>query len=225
MAPARTTCGSSLLASTIVDGAPPAAGPPSRPARRSLSGSPRSARDASVAGGAPVRFAEVDVTAAAKAVALKGASAESLALRLLAPQGSKSAPRGNSAALYSEILVRRCLSRIAASADRGDKAYDVAAFVGDLRARKVTPHIAIDGNVRVTGKPRKTAIDGRTTRHPGYDVSQRIRKRIEESFGWIKTTGNLAKTRHKGLERVGWNFTLTAAAYNLVRIPKLIPAG
>ena len=104
----------------------------------------------------------------------------------------------------------------------GDKAYDVRAFIEDLRARKVTPHIAIDGNVRVTGKPRKTAIDSRTTRHPGYAVSQRVRKRIEESFGWIKTTGNLAKTRHRGLERVGWAFTLTAAACNLVRIPKLL---
>ena len=104
----------------------------------------------------------------------------------------------------------------------GDKAYDVAAFVGELRARKITPHIAIDGNIRVTGKPRKTAIDRRTTRHPGYTVSQRVRKRIEESFGWIKTTGNLAKTRHRGLKRVGWAFTLTAAACNLVRIPKLL---
>ena len=106
----------------------------------------------------------------------------------------------------------------------GDKAYDVRAFIEDLRARKVTPHIAIDGNVRVTGKPRKTAIDKRTTRHPGYAVSQRVRKRIEEGFGWIKTTGNLAKTRHRGLKRVGWAFTLTAAAYNLVRIPKILPA-
>lgn len=104
----------------------------------------------------------------------------------------------------------------------GDKAYDVSAFVGDLRARKITPHIAIDGNVRVTGKPRKTAIDGRTTRHPGYAISQRIRKRIEEGFGWIKTTGTLAKTRHRGLQRVGWNFTLVAAAYNLMRIPKIL---
>jgi transposase len=103
-----------------------------------------------------------------------------------------------------------------------DKAYDVRAFVTDLRARKVTPHITIDGNVRATGKPRKTAIDGRTTRHPGYDVSQRIRKRIEEGFGWIKTTGNLAKTRHRGLDRVGWAFTFTAAACNLVRLPKLL---
>ena len=103
-----------------------------------------------------------------------------------------------------------------------DKAYDVAAFVGDLRARNITPHIAIDGNVRVNGRPRRTAIDKRTTRHPGYAVSQRLRKRIEEGFGWIKTTGNLAKTRHRGLERVGWAFTLTAAAYNLVRLPKFL---
>ncbi len=106
-----------------------------------------------------------------------------------------------------------------------DKAYDVRAFIEDLRARKVTPHVTIDGNVRVKGIPRSTAIDKRTTRHPGYAVSQRIRKRIEESFGWIKTTGNLAKTRHRGLERVGWAFTLTAAAYDLVRLPKLLAAA
>ena len=106
-----------------------------------------------------------------------------------------------------------------------DKAYDVRAFVEDLRARKVTPHIAVNGNVRVTGRPRATAIDKRTTRHPGYRASQRLRKRIEEGFGWIKTTGTLAKTRHRGLDRVGWSFTLAAAAYNLVRLPKLLAAG
>jgi len=106
-----------------------------------------------------------------------------------------------------------------------DKAYDVRAFIEELRAHRITPHIAIDGNVRVTGRPRSTAIDKRTTRHPGYALSQRIRKRIEEGFGWIKTTGNLAKTRHRGLQRVGWAFTLTAAAYNLVRIPRLIATG
>ena len=103
-----------------------------------------------------------------------------------------------------------------------DKAYDVAAFVDALRDRAVTPHIAVDGHVRKTGKPRATRIDRRTTRHPGYAASQRLRKRIEEGFGWIKTTGGLAKTRHRGLDRVGWMFTLTAAAYNLVRLPKLI---
>jgi hypothetical protein len=100
----------------------------------------------------------------------------------------------------------------------------VSAFVDDLRARKITPHIAIDGHVTKTGKRRRTRIDRRTTRHPGYAVSQRVRKRIEESFGWIKTTAGLAKTRHRGLDRVGWMFTLTAAACNLVRLPKLVAA-
>ena len=117
---------------------------------------------------------------------------------------------------------RRSKRRITLGAD---KAYDVSGFVADLRARKVTPHIAIDGHLTKTGKRRKTAIDRRTTRHPGYPVSQRIRKRIEEGFGWIKTIGGLAKTRHRGVSRVGWIFTLTAAAYNLVRIPKLLAAG
>ena len=105
-----------------------------------------------------------------------------------------------------------------------DKAYDVSGFVDALRIRKVTPHIAVDGHVTKTGKRRKTRIDGRTTRHPGYGVSQRVRKRIEESFGWIKAPAGLAKTRHRGLERAGWMFTLTAAACNLVRLPKLMAA-
>ena len=102
-----------------------------------------------------------------------------------------------------------------------DKAYDVAAFVEALRARRVTPHIARDDHLTKTGKRRRTSVDGRTTRHAGYAVSQRIRKRIEESFGWIKTSAGLAKTRHRGLERAGWTFMLTAAACNLVRLPKL----
>ena len=103
-----------------------------------------------------------------------------------------------------------------------DKAYDVAGFVDALRDRSVTPHIAVDGRLSKLGKRRLTRIDRRTTRHAGYAASQRLRKRIEEGFGWIKTTGGLAKTRHRGLDRVGWMFTLTAAAYNLVRLPKLL---
>ena len=106
-----------------------------------------------------------------------------------------------------------------------DKAYDVSGFVAALRARTVTPHIAVDGHVTKTGKRRKTALDRRTTRHAGYAASQRTRKRIEEGFGWIKTTGGLAKTRHRGLARVGWMFTLTFAACNLVRLPKLLAAA
>ena len=102
-----------------------------------------------------------------------------------------------------------------------DKAYDVAAFVEALRKRRVTPHIARDDHLTKTGKRRRSSIDGRTTRHAGYAVSQRIRKRIEEGFGWVKSSAGLAKTRHRGLQRAGWTFMLTAAACNLVRLPKL----
>jgi transposase len=98
-----------------------------------------------------------------------------------------------------------------------DKGYDTRDFVAAVRALNVTPHVA-----QTTG--RRSAIDRRTTRHPGYAVSQRVRKRIEEGFGWIKTTGGFRKTRHRGTARVGWLFTLTAAACNLVRLPKLIQA-
>jgi hypothetical protein len=71
----------------------------------------------------------------------------------------------------------------------------VAEFVAELRSRSVTPHIAIDGRLSKTGKRRKTAIDGRTTRHAGYTISQRCRKRIEEVFGWIKSSAGLAKVK------------------------------
>src|SRR5271157_470388 len=99
-----------------------------------------------------------------------------------------------------------------------DKAYDVAEFVADLRERNVTPHVAQNTT------NRRSAIDGRTTRHPGYAVSGRVRKRIEEVFGWTKAAAGFRKTRHRGLARVGWMFTLNAIAYNLVRVPKLVGA-
>jgi len=103
-----------------------------------------------------------------------------------------------------------------------DNAHDAAGFVDALRDLAVTPHNAVDGRVSKFGKRRATRIDRGTTRHPGYATSQPLRERIEEGFGWIKTTGGLAKTRHRGLDRVGWMFPLTAAAYNLVRLPKLL---
>jgi transposase len=103
-----------------------------------------------------------------------------------------------------------------------DKAYDAREFVADLRKRKVTPHIAKHEYVDKNGVKRSSALDARTTRHAGYEISLRIRKRIEEAFGWIKTTGSLRKTRHRGTQRVDWMFTLTAAAYNLIRLPKLM---
>jgi transposase len=105
-----------------------------------------------------------------------------------------------------------------------DKAYDTREFVADLRKRKVTPHIAQNDYVDKNGVRRRSALDGRTTRHPGYEISLRLRKRIEEVFGWMKTTGSFRKTRHRGTARVNWMFTLTAAAYNLVRLPKLMAA-
>jgi IS5 family transposase len=105
-----------------------------------------------------------------------------------------------------------------------DKAYDVERFVHDLRDRSVTPHIAIDGHLSKTGKRRKTAVDGRTTRHAGYDISQRCRKRIEEVFGWIKSSAGLAKVKLRGRARVDAAFTLALAAYNLIRLPKLLAA-
>jgi len=101
----------------------------------------------------------------------------------------------------------------------GDKAYDVTQFVHDLRDRSVTPHIAINGHLSKTGKRRKTAIDARTTRHSGYDVSQRCRKRIEEIFGWIKSSAGLAKVKLRGRGRVDAVFVLALAAYNLIRLP------
>jgi transposase len=106
-----------------------------------------------------------------------------------------------------------------------DKAYDVTAFVEDLRLRTVTPHIAIDGRVSKLGVVRKTAVDRRTTRHPGYRASQICRKRIEEVFGWIKTQAGLAKVKLRGCTKVEAAFTFTVAAYNLIRIPKLMAAA
>jgi len=95
-----------------------------------------------------------------------------------------------------------------------DKGYDSADFVIELRERTVTPHVAQNTN------GRRSAIGGRTTRHPGYALSQCIRKRIEEAFGWAKTVAGLRKMRHRGLPNVDWQFTLAMAAYDLVRLPK-----
>ena len=98
-----------------------------------------------------------------------------------------------------------------------DKAYDTKDFVSEMRGMNVTPHVSQN-----TKRAGGSTIDGRTTRHEGYQVSQRKRKRIEEVFGWIKTVGTLRKTRHRGLETVRWVFTFTATAYNLVRMRNLM---
>jgi transposase len=136
----------------------------------------------------------------------------------------------------SGLLVDACLTRADGHAERvaalhmiepraerpraitlgGDKGYDTQDFVNELRSLNVTPHVAQNTS------GRRSAIDGRTTWHGGYAVSQRIRKRIEEAFGWIKTVAGQEKTKLRGRERVGWSFTFAAAAYNLVRLPKLL---
>lgn len=104
----------------------------------------------------------------------------------------------------------------------GDKGYDVRDFASGLRALGATPHVAQRQYVTKTGRKRRSTIDRRTTRHAGYAISQRRRKLVEEAFGWIKTIAGQAKTRFQGLARVGWSFQLAAAAYNLVRLPKLL---
>jgi transposase len=99
--------------------------------------------------------------------------------------------------------------RITVGADKG---YDTKGFAADARALNATPHVA---------QKKHSAVDGRTTRHEGYKISQQKRKRVEEIFGWMKTVGGMRKLRHRGLELVGWMFTFAAAAYNLVRIRNL----
>lgn len=103
----------------------------------------------------------------------------------------------------------------------GDKGFDTSDFVAELRERGITPHVA--QNAYDTGKARRRSnIDGRTTRHPGHAVSQRIRKRIEEIFGWLKTVAGWRKSRFRGLDRTEHGFHLALAAYNLARMPKLL---
>ena len=136
----------------------------------------------------------------------------------------------------SGLLVGACLTRADGHAERtaalaliephadrpraitlgADKGYDATDFVNELRAMRVTPHVAQNTS------GRRSAIDGRTTRHAGYGLSQRIRKRIEEAFGWIKTVAGQGKTRFRGMQRVGFAFTFAAAAYNLVCLPRLL---
>ena len=103
-----------------------------------------------------------------------------------------------------------------------DKAYDARGFTADLRRMCVTPHIARNDTANKHGRQRRSSIDGRTTRHPGYAVSQRARKRIEEAFGWAKTIAGCAKVKVRGTQRVAFRFTFAMAAYNLIRMPRLL---
>jgi transposase len=97
----------------------------------------------------------------------------------------------------------------------GDKGYDTKDFVKELRSLKITPHVAKNDT------NRKSAIDGRTTNHPNYAISQKVRKRIEEGFGWMKTVGRIRKTMYRGIEKIAMQLDMHAAAYNLVRMKTL----
>ena len=121
-----------------------------------------------------------------------------------------------SAERHAALLMAEALpgtQRVTLGADKG---YDARDFIDELRHMEITPHVAQNNT------NRRSAVDERTTRHAGYQLSQKARKRIEEVFGWMKSIGLLRKVRHRGLERVGWMFTFTAAAYNLVRIRNLM---
>ncbi|ABF53814.1 IS5-like element ISSpal2 family transposase [Sphingopyxis alaskensis] len=143
-----------------------------------------------------------------------------LVVGALVTQATGTAEREAALVLVDEL---KATGRITLGAD---KAYDARAFVQALRARKVTPHIARNEQINQAGeRRRRSAIDGRTTRHPGYAISLAVRKRIEEVFGWARTVGGPRKTRHKGTDRVGQAFTLTAATCNLVRLPKPMVAA
>ena len=106
-----------------------------------------------------------------------------------------------------------------------DRGYDVLGFVQALRQRRVVPYIATDRRVSKLGVVRRSGVDGRTQRHPNYAASQRIRERIEEEFGWVKSSAGFRQTKHRGRERVGWCFDLAATAYNLIRLPKLLASA
>lgn len=140
----------------------------------------------------------------------------------------------------SGLFVDACLTKVCGHAERvaalamiephadrprlitlgADRGYDAADFVNELRSMNVRPHVAQN----LTRRSGRSAIDGRTTRHPGYAASQRVRKRIEEGFGWMKAVAGLDRPKLRGVDRVGWAFTFAAAAYNLVRLPKLLAA-
>ncbi len=140
-----------------------------------------------------------------------------LAVAGLVTQASGTAERTAS----EEMLAKKASphTRITVGAD---KAYDVGEHVACLRAKNITPHIAVNAYGTKTGTARKTSINGRTTRHTGYVLSQGKRKMIECLFGWGKQHGTMRKTRHRGLARVAADFLLNLIGYNLIRIPKLL---
>jgi len=122
---------------------------------------------------------------------------------------------GHAERLAALAMVEQHADRPVAVTLAADKGYDAEDFVNELKTMNVRPHVA-------QNTTRRSAVDARTTRHPGYAASQRIRKRIEEAFGWMKTIGGMRRPMLRGTDRVGWAFTFAAAAYNLVCLPRLL---
>ena len=125
---------------------------------------------------------------------------------------------GRAERLAALAMIEKRADRPSAITLGADKGYDTSDFVSELRSMNVRPHVARN----TTRRFGRSAIDRRTTRHPGYGASQRIRKRIEEAFGWMKTIGGMRRPMRRGTDRLGWAFTFAAAAYDLVRLPKLL---
>jgi hypothetical protein len=143
----------------------------------------------------------------------------------LAVSGMVTHANGTAERRASEIMLKAKSKAAGRRITAGeDKAYDTANHVANLRDRNVTPHVAQNNSVTKTGRSRESAIDGRTTRHEGYGISQSRRAMIECIFGWGKQHGTMRKTKHRGIRGVTADFMLNLIAYNLIRIPKLIAA-
>jgi DDE family transposase len=136
----------------------------------------------------------------------------------LVVDGLVSRATGAAERLAAEAMLSRRPDRRRRITLGADKAYDAAGFVAACESFRVTPHVARNTSGRRSNIPKTVAESD------GYAASQKLRKRIEEVFGWVKTIAGQEKTRHRGLPRVGWQFTLALAAYNLIRIPKLLVA-
>src|SRR6516225_5331749 len=143
----------------------------------------------------------------------------------LAVAGMVTLATGTAERRASETMLKAKLNKLGRRITVGeDKAYDTADHVTNLRAINVTPHVAQNDSITSTGKRRRSAIDGRTTRHQGYGISQSCRAMTECIFGWGKQHGTMRKTKHRGIARVAADFLLNLIAYNLIRIPKLLAA-
>jgi hypothetical protein len=143
----------------------------------------------------------------------------------LAVDGTVTQASGTAERRASEAMLKKKTKRSGRRITVGeDKAYDTSDHVAALREMNITPHVAQNDSLTKAGKHRSSAVDGRTTRHIGYSISQSCRAMSECIFGWGKQHGTMRKTKHRGIAVVGADFLVNLIVYNLVRIPKLIAA-